>query len=134
MMRYLAAIDAALEQLAGQLLKAATGFPQRLVETASNPDEDPSWQDQLQEWLRSTVGPPLKRLHEPVDLWLGGLPMWVAVACVVGLYAVAVIWVWTLRREFVFRGAPDQAWWRDLRLWATLIVIPYVAIYLVLGR
>lgn len=96
--------------------------------------DDLSWQDRLQSWLRETIGPPLKSLHEPVDLWLGSLPMWVAVACVVALYTAAVIWVWTLRREFVYRGAPDQARWRDLRLWATLIVVPYVAIYLVLGR
>lgn len=109
---------------------------------------DASWQDQLHRyrelleqaieqfalWLRATIGPPLKSIHQPVDQWLGSLPMWVATASVVALYAIAVIWVWTLRREFVFRGAPDRRGWRDLRIWATLIVVPYVAIYLVLGR
>ena len=60
--------------------------------------------------------------------------MSVAVGCTLALYGAALVWVWTLRREFVFRGAPDQQWWRDLRLWATLVVIPYVAVYLVMGR
>ncbi len=85
-------------------------------------------------FLRETFGPPLKALHEPIDAWLGSLPMSVAVACALGLYAIAVIWVWTLPREFVFRGAPDQKPWRDLRVWATLVVIPYVVVYLWLGR
>ncbi len=85
-------------------------------------------------FLRETFGPPLKALHEPIDVWLGSLPMSVAMACALGLYAVAVIWVWTLRKEFVFRGAPDQKPWRDLRIWATLVTIPYVIIYLWLGR
>ena len=85
-------------------------------------------------FLKDNFGPPLKALHEPIDAWLGSLPMSVAMACAIGLYVVAVIWVWTLRKEFVFRGAPDQKSWRDLRLWATLVTIPYVIIYLWLGR
>ena len=90
--------------------------------------------DRIDTALRGTLGPPLKALHEPIDRWLGGLPMWVAVACAVGLYVIALCWVWCLRHEFVFRGAPDQRWWRDLRIWATIVVIPYVAVYLLLGR
>jgi ABC-type uncharacterized transport system permease subunit len=90
--------------------------------------------DWVKESLRQTVGPPLKAIHQPFDEWLGTLPMSVALGCVLALYAVALIWVWTLRREFVFRGAPDQKWWRDLRVWATIVTIPYVAVYLLLGR
>ena len=92
------------------------------------------FQEDLQQVLRSNLGPPLKSLHAPVDKWLAGLPMWVAVACAVGLYVGAAVWVWMLSREFVFRGAPDQKSWRDLRVWATVIVLPYIAIYLLLGR
>ena len=84
--------------------------------------------------LKATFGPPLKALHAPIDTWLGSLPMSVAMACALGLYAIAVIWVWRLPRKFVFRGAPDQSMWRDLRIWATLVVIPYVAVYILLGR
>ena len=80
------------------------------------------------------LGAPLKALHEPIDRWLGSLPMSVAMACAIGLYLIAVIWVWGLKREFVFRGAPSEARRFDLRIWATIVVIPYVAIYLWLGR
>ena len=88
----------------------------------------------LDTFLRENFGPPLKALHEPIDAWLGSLPMSVAMICAIGLYVVAVIWVWTIPREFVFRGAPDQKPWRDLRVWATLLTVPYVIIYLWLGR
>lgn len=96
--------------------------------------EEQTWLEALEQTLRQRLGPPLKALHAPFDQWLGGLPMSVAMACAVGLYVVALIWVWGLRREFVYRGAPDRHWWRDLRIWATAVVIPYIAIYLLLGR
>lgn len=84
--------------------------------------------------LRKTFGPPLKRFHQPIDAWLGSLSMTVAMGCAFSLFLIATIWTWTLPREFVYRGAPDQKPWRDLRLWATLVVIPYVAVYILLGR
>ena len=85
-----------------------------------------AWIESLASWLKS--------LHEPVDQWLGQLPMSVAVACAMALFVVAMVWVWTLRKEFVFRGAPDRQWWRDLRVWATIVLLPYMAVYLWLGR
>ena len=90
--------------------------------------------EKLDSVLRGTLGPPLKALHAPIDAWVGSLPMSAAMVCAIGLYAVAVLWVWGLRRELVFRGAPDKKRWRDLRIWATLVVIPYVAVYLLWGR
>ena len=90
--------------------------------------------ERLNDLFRATLGPPLKALHTPVDQWLATLPMGFAMACALGLYFVAVVWVWTLKKEFVFRGAPDRKSWRDLRVWATLVVIPYVFVYLLLGR
>ena len=83
--------------------------------------------------FRDTFGPPLKALHTPIDDWLGSLPLSVALGCAIGLYLVAILWVWALKKEFVFRGAPAKGWRYDLRLWATLVVIPYVAAYLLLG-
>ena len=106
-------------------LRDATGA---LIEKLETPLE------KLDEFLRTTFGPPLKALHEPIDAWLGSLSMTVAMVCAIGLYLIAIAWVWTLPREFVFRGAVDQDRWRDLRIWATLVVLPYVVIYLWLGR
>ncbi len=90
--------------------------------------------ESVDSFLRDTLGPPLKVLHDPIDNWLASLPMGIAMACALGLYVVALLWVWTLKKEFVFLGAPDKSRWRDLRVWATLVVIPYVIVYVLLGR
>lgn len=84
--------------------------------------------------LRARLGPPLKSLHAPLDAWLDSLPMSVALGSILALFAFTAVWVWTLRRDYVYLGAPDQARWRDLRLWATLLLIPYVVVYVALGR
>ena len=98
----------------------------------------PNWFEtkyaEFSDWFRGELGPPLKSVQKPIDDWLGTAPMSVAMACAVGLFVVALIWTWALNRDFIFRGAPDDAWWRDLRIWATLVVIPYVTVYLLLGR
>ena len=90
--------------------------------------------DQGMELFRDTCGPPLKAFHTPIDHWLGSVPMSVAMFCAIGLYVAAVIWVWTLKGHFVFRGAPGKELRYDLRIWATVVVLPYVVAYLVLGR
>ena len=83
---------------------------------------------------RVIYGPTLRRLHEPLDVWLGGLPIQWALVAALGLFTLAGIWVWTLRKSFVMIGAPDQRPWRDLRIWATLVLVPYMVIYFLLGR
>jgi hypothetical protein len=102
--------------------------------TLDGPLAASDWWGQFCEFLRRLLGPPLKSFHEPIDQWLGSLPMSVAMACAIGLFVVAGAWVWTLRREFIFRGAPDQKWWRDLRIWSMVVLLPYIGVYLLLGR
>ncbi len=89
--------------------------------------------DQSIAWLRETLGPPLHALHEPLDVWLDSLPMWMAKASAVALFVFAGIWVVRLRREFVYLGAPDQARWRDLRIWAVFLLAIYASVYITLG-
>ena len=86
------------------------------------------------EWLRSELGPPLKKIQQPIDEWLGTLDMSVAMICCLGLFGLALCWVWTLKKDFILKGAPDNAWWRDLRIWATLVLVPYITVYYFLGR
>ena len=83
----------------------------------------------LSEKLHAWLVPPLKAIFGPLDEWLISLSPTTARACAVGLFLLAAVWVWTLRREFVYRGAPSRARWRDLRIWAVLALIPYVIIY-----
>lgn len=74
-----------------------------------------------------------KAVQEPIDEWILGLPDWTPQACAVGLFVAAGIWVFTLKRDFVYLGAPDRAIWRDLRIWAWVTLAPYIALYLLLG-
>ena len=80
--------------------------------------------------LRANIAPHLRALHAPLDAWIDGLPFWVPKACALTLFALAGLWALTLKRQYVYLGAPDQAGWRDLRFWALLILLPYVLIYL----
>ncbi len=84
-------------------------------------------------WLRETLGPPLHELHEPLDMWLDSLPMWMAKASAVALFVIAGIWVVCLRRNFVYLGALDDARWRDLRIWAVFLLVVYASVYITLG-
>ena len=121
---------------ARNMLKSLTALAQMTIESSilAQASEDPSLFETFRQWLRNRLGPPLKSIQAPIDEWLGTSPMWGALACALGLYAAALIWVWFLRHRFVFRGAPDEHWWRDLRIWATVVTVPYVVIYLILGR
>ena len=66
----------------------------------------------------------------PVDSLLGSLPMGAARLAVVLLLLIPTIVVLRQKRERIYEGAPDQARWRDLRIWAALFVLPYLLIYL----
>lgn len=99
-----------------------------LIGAVADDDEQAVWQ-RFEAWLKDALVPPLRTVLGPLDRWLDGLPPWAGSACAVGLFAAAAVWVLFLRREFVYRGAPDQSRWRDLRLWAILALVPYVVIY-----
>ncbi len=46
------------------------------------------------------------------------------------LFLLLIFWVWRRPRKYILEGAPDGAWWRDLRLWASGVLILQVCIYL----
>jgi hypothetical protein len=92
------------------------------------------FEDYFRAPLSRAVSPTLKRIFGPLDDFLLGLPPSVWLACAIGLFLIAGIAVWCLKRNYVYLGAPDEAPWRDLRIWATILLLPYIAIYLLLGR
>ena len=58
------------------------------------------------------------------------LPLWSVKLLVIAMFAGLAIWAMSLPRHYALRGAPDQAWWRDVRLWAVIVIgleiIPYL--------
>ena len=78
--------------------------------------------------LLSAAGGPVA--HGFVDRWLEAIPLPWARVVVVAFLGAAGVWALTLKREYVYLGAPDQARWRDLRLWAACFLVPFIVIYL----
>ena len=46
-------------------------------------------------------------------------------------FGLLLIAVFLLPREYVFRGAADCRRWRDLRVWAVVLVLIHVYVYCV---
>jgi len=62
--------------------------------------------------------------------WLAGLPLyWGKVIAVTG-FAGMIIWTWLRPKSFIFHDAPDKRRWRDLRIWATVLLLIQIIIYL----
>ena len=57
------------------------------------------------------------------------LPVWWANAITAVLFVGISVAVFTVPKSNVLRGAPDQARWRDIRLWAVALVIVQLIIY-----
>lgn len=74
----------------------------------------------------------LEALFSPVDRLLGALPLASGKVAVALLLLVPLVWVLRLDRDFVLLGSPDESRWRDLRLWAVVVTVPYLLIYLFL--
>ena len=62
--------------------------------------------------------------------WLAGLPLvWGKIIAIVAFFGIA-IWAWRRPRSFILQGAPDSSRWRDLRIWASILMAIQIVIYL----
>lgn len=62
--------------------------------------------------------------------WLTNLSLgWGKVVAVVAFVGIAV-WAWKRPRSFIYQEAPDQSRWRDLRIWASILMVTQILIYL----
>jgi hypothetical protein len=81
-------------------------------------------------FMETHIAPGLRAMLAPLDAWLNSLPWWTGRACAVGLFAIVGLWALTLKRSYIYLGAPDKRLWRDLRIWTVLALLPYIIIYL----
>jgi hypothetical protein len=62
--------------------------------------------------------------------WLAGLPLWwgkvIATLCFVGV----AVWAWLRPRDYIYNDAPDNHRWRDLRVWASVLMVIQILIYM----
>ncbi|MFQ6038836.1 MAG: hypothetical protein ACE5LV_09495 [Candidatus Aminicenantales bacterium] len=66
-----------------------------------------------------------------MECWLQDVSLgWGKVIATV-FFAGMALWAWFRPKSYIYRGAPDRRRWRDLRLWATLLLGIQVVLYLV---
>jgi hypothetical protein len=65
--------------------------------------------------------------------WIHDLPLYCATILTVILFAAIILWAVTRPKDYIYSEAPDRKLWRDLRVWATLIMVIQIAIYMYVG-
>ncbi len=45
-------------------------------------------------------------------------------------FVAPMIFALSMKKSYIFAGAVDKAWWRNLKIWVVLIVAVQVGIYL----
>jgi hypothetical protein len=71
----------------------------------------------------------LTLFFEPIHSVMRSIPLSRARLFVLALLILPLVGLLLQKRSFIFRGAPDQKRWRDLRLWAVIVLLPYVVLY-----
>jgi len=65
-----------------------------------------------------------------MNQWLNGLDLvWGKIIAVI-LYIVIMVWVWTLPKNYIMIGSPTNRTWRDLRIWASILMLIMILVYL----
>ena len=54
--------------------------------------------------------------------------VWANYASISGFILLAVL-VWLIPKKLIYAQAPDQARWRDIRLWASTLILMQVTLY-----
>ena len=65
--------------------------------------------------------------------WLKDIHLIWAIVVTVAIYGIMIVWTWLRPKKFIFAGAPDNKRWRDLRIWATVLTVLQIVIYLAYG-
>ncbi len=58
------------------------------------------------------------------------IPLWGVKIAVICIFAALAVWALGMPREYIYRGADDNAAWRDLRFWAAGVIALEIAPYL----
>lgn len=61
--------------------------------------------------------------------WLADLPLYWAKIMGTVFFVYVIIWALTRPKDYIFQGASNRRIWRDLRLWAVVILLVQIIIY-----
>ena len=62
--------------------------------------------------------------------WIADLSEGWARFLVIMAFILPLIFAFTLKKKYIYQGAPDQKNWRNLKYWVFVIVAVQVAIYI----
>ena len=77
--------------------------------------------------------PILKPVFNPIDKIFTPIPEIVWTLCAIGLFVAAMIWVFSLKKEYVNIDAPRKNIFFDLRFWTVVSMLPHIVVYLYFG-
>jgi len=63
--------------------------------------------------------------------WIANLSLGWAKFIVIMAFVVPWIFALLQKRSYLYQGAPDNARWRDLKIWATIVVAIQISIYII---
>ncbi len=86
------------------------------------------------EIITRVFGPPLRFLLNPINDFLAVVYLPWATLCALSLFVGTMIWVFTLRKQYINVDAPGTRIWYDLRFWTVLSMLPHVIVYLYFAR
>ena len=55
---------------------------------------------------------------------------WANYISMAGFLFLSVL-VWLIPRRLILQGAPEAAFWRDIRWWATVLILVQLGLYLI---
>lgn len=61
--------------------------------------------------------------------WIHQLPLWTAKLGAGTFFGLVILFSWTIPRDFIYHDAPDRARWRDIRIWASALLLFQCVIY-----
>lgn len=64
---------------------------------------------------------------------LSGIPLYWGVVVTVILYLGIALWAVLRPRKYIYEGSPNNARWRDLRIWAVVLAGIQILIHIVWG-
>ena len=64
-----------------------------------------------------------------LDSWLTTAPVSWANSLTMALFMLLLVLLWSFPKAVIVRDAPDNRWWRDLRIWGTVLIFLQLTIY-----
>ena len=77
--------------------------------------------------------PILSPVFNPIDRLFTDVREIVWTFCAIGLFVAAMIWVFSLKKEYVNIDAPRKNIFFDLRFWTVVSMLPHIIVYLYFG-